>query len=216
MQKVVFFLLFIMVILLHSALLSVKGVKHIKVVDKHAKVQHITLARMALKQPEVKVSPVKEEKVTTKKIEQIKPKKVIKKPKHSVNKIVKKVKEKRETHKKRKYIPKQKKQKVYANKESMVTLKDKYINQIRREIHKKLIYPTIAKRMRMEGVVYVSFTVYKNGQIGNIQVRKSNKSILKRSAVKTLKKIALKAIPSQLGLTKLELSLPISFKITRG
>ena len=225
MQKVVFFLLFIMVILLHSALLSVKGTKHIKVVDKHAKVQHITLARMALKQPEVKVSPVKEEKkVITKTIEQIKPKKlpkklpkkVIKKPKHSVNKIVKKVKKKKRTHKKRKYIPKQKKQKVYANKESMVTLKDKYINQIRREIHKKLIYPTTAQRMRMEGVVYVSFTVYKNGQIGNIQVRKSNKSILKKSAVKTLKKIALKAIPSQLGLTKLELSLPIAFKITRG
>ena len=220
MQKVVFFLLFIMVILLHSALLSVKGTKHIKVVDKHAKVQHITLARMALKQPEVKVSPAQEEeKVIPEKTEQIKakklpkklPKKVIKKPKHRVKKIVKKAKKR--THKRRKYIPKQKKQKVYAHKESMVTLKDKYINQIRREIRKKLIYPATAKRMRMEGVVYVSFTVYKNGQIGNIQVRKGNQSILKRSAVKTLQKIALKAIPSQLGITKLELSLPISFKI---
>jgi TonB family protein len=213
-----------MVILVHATLLSVKGTQHIKVVDIHAKVQHITLARMAVKQPAVQKSlPMVEKKMPVQEKRQIKPrklpKKVITKAKKIVKISVKKkkiVRKKKHIDKKRKYAPKQKKQKVYATKESMVTLKDKYINQIRTQIRKKLIYPTVAKRMRMEDVVYVSFTVYKNGHIGNIQVKKGHKSILKKSAVKTLEKIVIKAIPAQLGLTKLELNLPISFKIMRG
>ena len=140
---------------------------------------------------------------------------MIKKLQHSVKKEAE-AKQIEKVIMEQKYIPKQKKQKVYADKENMVTLKDKYINQIRMEIHKKLIYPAMAKRMRIEGVVYVSFTVYKNGHIGDIHVKKSDKSILTRAAVKTLKHIVIKAIPSQLDLTKLELSLPISFKIKRG
>jgi len=223
-QRVVFFLLLFMVIVVHATLLSSKRDKHLNVVDKHAKVQHITLARMSVKQAPVKKSlPVVEKKLLMQEKEHIKPKKspkkVLKKPKKMVKKQIKKshkISKKKKRHKKRKYLPKEKRQKVYANKESLVTLKDKYVNQIRTKIRKRLIYPAIAKRMRMEEVVTVSFTVYQNGQIGNIQVLKGEKSILRKSAVKTLKKIAIKAIPHQLGLTKLELKLPISFKIIKG
>lgn len=224
MQRVVFFLLLLMVLTVHAMLLSMKSIEHVKMANKHAKIQHITLARMSVKQTPVEKSiPAIEKKVLMQKKEQIKPKKlpkkVLKKPEKTTKKNVKKdheISKKKNTQKKYKYVPKQKRQKVYANKESMVTLKDSYINQIRTEIRKKLIYPTIAKRMHMEDVIYISFSVYKNGQIGNIKVLKGDKLILKKSAVKTLKKIVIGAIPHQLGLTKLELKLPISFKITKG
>jgi len=140
-----------------------------------------------------------------------KKKKLFKKKKKYVNKKKKVLKKKHQ-----KYQKTIKKQKIYASQESRVTLKDKYIGQIRAQIQKKLVYPNIAKRMHMEDVIYVTFTVYKNGHIGNIRVLKGHKDILKKSAIKTLEKITIKSIPTQLGVTQLELKLPISFKIVRG
>ena len=224
-QKLQFLLVFLVVLLAHTMLLSTEVLQDVKFIDTEAKVQHITLTKIAVKKPifpspslvleeniekaiqvdvEVKVIP-KKEMLNPKK------KKLFKKKKKYVNKKKKVLKKKHQ-----KYQKTIKKQKIYASQESRVTLKDKYIGQIRAQIQKKLVYPNIAKRMHMEDVIYVTFTVYQNGDVGDIHVLKGQKTILKKSAIKILKKLVIKAIPKALGITKLELRLPISFKIVRG
>ena len=218
-----FLLVFSAVLLAHTILLSTEILEDVKVLDTQAKIQHITLTKMAIKKPTAskllediteKVEEPKKEHLDTKRVSQKERRKPRQKKVLKKKKIPKKKKNKKQ--KKRQHRLVSHKQKIYATKENLVTLKDKYIGYIRTEIRKKLVYPSIAKRMRMEDVIYVAFTVYKNGHIGNIRVLKGHKDILKKSAIKTLEKITIKSIPTQLGVTQLELKLPISFKIVRG
>ncbi len=96
------------------------------------------------------------------------------------------------------------------------TLKAQYIGDIKRQIRHHLIYPSLAKRMRIEGVITLSFTVFSNGTIGNIHVVDGSIVMLKNAAVKTLNQVTLKAIPKELQTQKLNLTLPISFKLLKG
>jgi len=90
-------------------------------------------------------------------------------------------------------------------------LKKRYLAKIRELIKSNLYYPRVARRMRIKGVVKVSFIVNKNGEIDHIKVLSSANKILSNGAVKTLRSIKAPPIPSKLGVGTLELFVPIEF-----
>ncbi len=96
------------------------------------------------------------------------------------------------------------------------SIKDRYTSEIRVQIRKKLIYPKLAKRLRLQDIVKVSFRVQKDGTINNIKILNNPKKILQNGAIKTLKSLTLKAIPSELDEEFMDIVIPIEFKLTQG
>lgn len=96
------------------------------------------------------------------------------------------------------------------------SIKDQYLSKIRRAVKKHLYYPKIAKRMRMQGVVNVSFSVLQDGTITQISIINGAKRVLKDGAMKTLKSLSLDPIPSELGEKSMDIKLPIVFKLREG
>jgi protein TonB len=93
------------------------------------------------------------------------------------------------------------------------TIKNRYQNRVRKKIKNSLIYPRIAKKLRLQGVVNVAFTILKNGQVTSIKIISSPKAILSKGAKKTLKNIIFDSIPDELNLDQMNLSIPIEFKL---
>jgi len=96
------------------------------------------------------------------------------------------------------------------------TIIDQYTSEIRRKIRQNLVYPRMAKRMRMQGTVRVAFKVLRDGTITNIRVVNSPKKLLAKGAIKTVKSISLRAIPSELHEEFLDINIPIEFKLIKG
>ncbi len=92
------------------------------------------------------------------------------------------------------------------------SIKDAYTSEIRRQIKRHLYYPKMAKRMRMQGVIKVSFLVLSDGSIQDITVVSGGKALLKRAAIKTIKSLHLKSLPSVLGET-MRVTVPVGFNI---
>ncbi|MCF6330587.1 MAG: TonB family protein [Sulfurimonas sp.] len=90
---------------------------------------------------------------------------------------------------------------------------DRYTSSVRALISQNLHYPSRAKRYRIQGVVDVSFTILKDGTITAIIVDKKSKNLLKKGALKTLRSLSFKPIPSELKQDTLEISIPIKFSI---
>ena len=65
----------------------------------------------------------------------------------------------------------------------------------------------------MQGTVQVAFRVLRDGSITNIRVVNSPKKRLGEGAIKTLKSISLRAIPSELNEQFLDINIPIEFKL---
>ncbi len=103
--------------------------------------------------------------------------------------------------------PQQKLQSVSNN----TALKKRYLAKIRELIKSNLYYPRVARRMRIQGVVKVSFIVNKNGEIDHIKILSSANKILSNGALKTLRSIKAPPIPAKLGVGTLELFVPIEF-----
>jgi protein TonB len=189
-----------------------------------AKIQHITLSRVQVKQPKV-VTPV-----TPKPPIMIPPKVIEPKPKPKVK--LKKKRKKMPKKKRRKIIPKPrpkplpKPQPVVIPKVQEVitpvaqvdtaSLRDAYLAHVREEIRKHLIYPRMAKRMRMQGVVHVGFWIDAQGKVGGITILDTAKKILAKGARKTLKALSLNPIPKALHEEKMDVNIPIEFKLTKG
>jgi protein TonB len=95
------------------------------------------------------------------------------------------------------------------------SIKDAYTSEIRRQIKKHLFYPKMAKRLRMQGEVNVSFRVLKDGAITNIRVINAPKKLLAKGAIKTLNMLNLRPIPDVLGESFLDITIPIEFKLIR-
>ena len=76
------------------------------------------------------------------------------------------------------------------------------------------MYPKRAKRFNIQGVVLVSFRILKNGDVTSIKVLKASKSILKKGAIKTIKELVLKKIPTELKQNNMDITLPIQFKLS--
>ena len=92
-------------------------------------------------------------------------------------------------------------------------LKRSYIAKIRELIKSNLYYPKVARRMRIQGVVKVSFVIRKDGTIDSIKIGGSSKKILNKGALRTLQNIKAPPIPDDLGVMSLDLFVPIEFKL---
>jgi len=188
-----------------------------------AKVHRITLSSVVVKKPKPKVEPI---------ILPPDPEPVV-----EIKQIIEKPKPKPKPKKK----PKKKKKKVYKPTPKPIvekiveevvepiveqispvqqidtsSIKDQYTSEIRRQIRKHLVYPKMAKRMRMQGTVRVAFRVLKNGKITDIRVVNSPKKLLSKGAIKTLRAVSLRAIPRELNEEFLDINIPIEFKLIKG
>lgn len=216
---------FIAVLALHIFVLQAEVKKEHAISKPKAKVHRITLSSVVVKKPVVvPPAPIVEpiilppdpepivEKVKPKKIKKVrkKPKKVRKK------KVVKKrVKVKEPVIKELPPEPIVEQVIAPVVKVDTSSILDAYTSKIRREIRQNLIYPKMAKRMRMQGVVRVAFDVRKDGSIENIRVLNSPKKLLAKGAMKTLRSLSLPPIPSELNEEYLNIKIPIEFKLIR-
>ncbi len=94
-------------------------------------------------------------------------------------------------------------------------LKEHYFSKVRNMIERKKRYPSIAKKLRQEGTVHVTFTISKNGAISDIRlVKKCPHERLNRAAVRVLKEIgSFPPIPEEVGKQSISLSVLIRYKI---
>ena len=200
MNKFGFFGIFIAVCVAHLFALQSQFAKKSVIAKPKAKVHHITLSKVNIKKPKPIVKPKPKPKP--------KPKKIVKK-----QKVIKPI-----------VLPKPEPvvQAVEPILKQVITpvavidttsIKDKYTSEIRRQIQQNLIYPKIAKRLRMQGVVKMTFRVVKNGTITKIKTTNAPKKLLEKGAVKTLKSLSLKPIPTELKEDFLDITIPIEFKL---
>ncbi|WP_428737990.1 TonB family protein [Sulfurimonas sp.] len=171
-----------------------------------------------------KVEPKKAVKHETKKIKEVK--KVIKEPN-----IVKPIQEKtlQETQQKQAVVEPleaftpqiphtEQKDKPLINKKELASqnspLSEQKLSQlalIRSLIQSALRYPTIAKKLRLEGVVVVSFSLSTSGKVSNLQlVQSSSSSVLDKRALQTVS--SLDGEFPQLD-KKVDLKIPIAFSL---
>ena len=187
-----------------------------------AKIYHITLSRVSVKKPPPpQIPPAPQIEPVTPPAPTLQPPKPRPKKKH-----VKKVRKKRKMVKKELPKPPQKKRPAPVPKvarqhakvavQNTATIRDRYIALIRKKIAEHLYYPRIARRMRMQGEVEVAFTVDAAGKVSEIQVIHAPKTILANAAIKTLQSLDLPPIPAALHRQRLQLSIPIEFKLHKG
>ncbi len=93
------------------------------------------------------------------------------------------------------------------------TLRDHYIALIRRKIKESLYYPRMARRMHLQGDVRVAFTVHGDGQVEAVRVIAAPREILARAAARTIRRLHLPPIPQGLGLKRMEITVPITFRL---
>ncbi len=79
--------------------------------------------------------------------------------------------------------PKESKGKKAAGKD-----RENYLKLVLREVEKNKFYPLIARRMGIEGRVRLKIVIGKGGELLSVSVLSSDSEILKKAAVKTLKK----------------------------
>ncbi len=84
-----------------------------------------------------------------------------------------------------------------------------YLKLIIREVEKNKFYPLIARRMGIEGKVKLKIVIGKGGELLSVSVLSSDSEILKRAAVKTLKKCHFPPPPGG----KFETELTIHYKL---
>lgn len=98
------------------------------------------------------------------------------------------------------------------------TYRETYFSMVWRMIERKKRYPSVAKKMRQEGVVHLSFTISKDGQIRNIGLaKKSPYQRLNNAALRILREIgSFPPIPKTLKRSSLSLIVPVRYKIKRN
>ena len=159
-------------------------------------------------EPEPEPEPIVKEEPVVEKIvpEPVKPKAIpipeVKKP------VVKKKKRK----KKKKVTKKRVKKRTVTNSRigvrrqgsghASVSQKNRFLVTVRQRINRNKSYPRIAKRRGMQGAVKVRFTIFSNGQVGNISVK--GPKVFHSSARRAIEKsfpISTKNIPVSLPKT---------------
>lgn len=178
----------------------------------------INLQRVSIKALEPMIEPVKKEVIPT-------PLKRVEKPKTKKSKTPRSVKKKEPTKKrvvKKKRLKKkpQKKVQKHSSEAELSTpqqkkIKNNYINTIQHMIEQHKHYPRMAKKMGHEGVVYIQFTVHKNGRISHILVvKKSGYNSLDKATLKSIHGIGnFPPIPKKLGKNRITFTVPINYKI---
>ncbi len=217
MNKFGFLGVFAVVCLAHVFILN-SYIKSPVVVSKpEKKVHKITLSSVIVKKP-APPPPPKPVILPPKKPKPIVKPKPKSKPKKVVKKITKKPKIKKPPKIVQKPFPKVLKREIVqtvAPKEEIDTtsIRDKYTTHIREEIRKNLLYPKMAKRLRLEDKVLVKFMVSRDGTVSNIRVINKPRKLLSNGAKQTLKLIKLKPMPTELIDRVLYITIPIEFKL---
>ncbi len=219
MGKFGVFGIFIVVCVGHLLALQSTIAKQNSISKPKAKVHHITLSSVVIKKetpvptppkPEPIILPPEPEPIVKKPKPKPKPKRRVKKPVITPPPVVEKTL--------KEVTPEPIVEQVIAKVEKIDTssIRDKYTSEIRVQIRKNLIYPRLAKRLRLQDIVKVSFRVQKNGTINNIKILNKPKKVLQNGAIKTLKSLTLKAIPSELDAEFMDIVIPIEFKLIQG
>lgn len=91
---------------------------------------------------------------------------------------------------------------------------DPYINGLIIAIHQRKNYPKIAKRLKQQGSVQLSFTIKKSGQISNIKIKKtSGYEQLDNNAITTVQSLeTLSPLPDRFW-PELNINIPIEYKL---
>lgn len=99
--------------------------------------------------------------------------------------------------------------------ETVLSLKQKYFIDFRSLVEAKKEYPSVARVRGVEGIVVLSVTIRKNGEVTNHKiVKESGHDILDQSALALVKRIKnFKPIPDQMGAEDIELKFPISYQL---
>jgi len=102
-------------------------------------------------------------------------------------------------------------QKAKESREKKAAQKERedYLKLVLQEIEKNKFYPLIARRMGIEGRVRLKVVIGKGGELLSVSVLSSDSSVLKRAAVKTLKKCHFPPPPGG----KFETELTIRYKL---
>ncbi len=90
-----------------------------------------------------------------------------------------------------------------------------YLIYIRRIIKNNIKYPRRARRLKKQGIIYVSITINKDGIITKINIEKSSGSkILDKAAIKTIKNIKrFKKIPNELKRISWNIKIPMVYRL---
>ncbi len=101
------------------------------------------------------------------------------------------------------------------SKNGNLNLINSYLSLIRKKIEKNKKYPIIARKMGIEGVTNIEFTIRKGGLISNLKILKSSgSSILDNAAINAIKLTSpFPQIPAKLKLNKITLKLSLIFKL---
>jgi protein TonB len=93
----------------------------------------------------------------------------------------------------------------------------RYQKSVRKLIDAHKIYPRIAKRRGIEGVVFVGFLVTNNGLLKDIKlISSSDYEILDQAAIKTINNASpFLPFPEKINKKELWLKLALSFKLDR-
>lgn len=104
------------------------------------------------------------------------------------------------------------------SKSELRAIKEGYIAKLRQAIERHKKYPRIAKRLKQEGEVEIFFRVLKSGKIVSVALlQKSGYKRLDSEALRSVQSVGIfEAIPKELGIEHLELSVPITFRLKRG
>ncbi|MFT7879982.1 MAG: energy transducer TonB [Sulfurimonas sp.] len=164
-----------------------------KVIEKKPPVKE-TVKKEVVKKKEV-VTPkpqIKKEEAPKQKVEKNKPiKKPAKVSKPKMSKKTKKQKTKKKIasmHSKNKSLAVDK---HAPPKPHSSSIDPSILGKIRAMIQRSLIYPSMAKRLRLEGVVYITFVLTANGYVKKAQiVQKSGSGLLDRRALETVKDLS--------------------------
>lgn len=188
MNKFIITISFILVLLLH---LSIINFFKLNVTEYNQQIPN-EIMMLQLSKIETKKEVQKEEVVRKKEIE--KPKSETKNIKKETTKPVFNqtvTKEEFVEYKEEKKAQETEKPKENINNENQIIKENlfikNYISQLREEINKNKVYPTISRKLKEQGKVVISFRVLKNGVFENINIQTS-------SNIKRLDEAALNAL----------------------
>ncbi len=236
MGRVGYITITLIVVALHVALLKYRPhLRHVTA-KPDAKVCHITLSRVAVRKPPPPLIPpspqVEPVKVPQPRVKPPEPKKPVVKKRVRKKRVPKKVRKKaakrvKKVVRKRLSEPRPPQKKVTPpapvtaparmaapqERINTATVRDRYITLIRQKIKASLIYPKIARRMRMQGEVDAVFVVYADGHTGHVRIVHAPRKVLANAAKQTIEALDLPPIPKALGTASLKVSVPIEFKL---
>jgi len=92
---------------------------------------------------------------------------------------------------------------------------EKYFSELRNLIEAKKIYPALAKKREIEGVVIISMCIKKNGELYKHQIFKSSgQEILDGAAFRLIMQFkSFKSLPESISKDEIEVKLPIAFEL---